>query len=282
VRRATILVGALALVATGCGNLGLGKVDCIEPQRDISAANILTVQAVPTAKYTPCINELRLSWDTVEWFAEDGRAGIEVSRAISPFLTVTVTESCSVSGIRVESELIDIEQYVDVDFETSRVDITIVPSGEAPLAAALDLADRFAGFDMDNRPVSYTVDDAIGEPVGSRVDAALAAGEYVWIIDEVDAEEGTVQLRSNIAAATGRGLRPGDAFDLVEDALPGVFYKGEWYFTFEGGCITYEFDATGRVAETIAADAKEAFGFYPASELREWARDSGYRIELEE
>jgi hypothetical protein len=100
----------------------------------------------------------------------------------------------------------------------------------------------------------------------------------VWIIDEVDAEEGTVQLRSNISAATGYGLDPDDALGLIEDVAPGVFYRGNWYFTFDGGCITYEFDAEGRLAETVAADAEDALGFYPAFELRQFARDAGFDI----
>ena len=100
----------------------------------------------------------------------------------------------------------------------------------------------------------------------------------MWIIDEVDAEEGTVQLRSNFPTATGRGLDPDDALDLIEDAAPEVFYRGNWYFTFDGGCITYEFDTKGILAETVAADAEDALGFYPAFELRKFARDAGFDI----
>ena len=124
----------------------------------------------------------------------------------------------------------------------------------------------------------YTVDSAIDDPVGSRSELALSRGAYVWIIDELDVEEGTVQLRSNLAAAAGRGLEPDDALDLIEDAAPGVFYRGSWFFTFEGGCITYEFDANGILAETVAADADDALGFYPALELRQGARDAGFDI----
>ena len=107
---------------------------------------------------------------------------------------------------------------------------------------------------------------------------ALSRNAYVWIIDELDVEEGTVQLRSNIAAATGRGLEPDDALDLIEDSAPGVFYRGSWFFTFDGGCITYEFDANGILAETIAADADDAIDFYHADELRQGAREAGFDL----
>jgi hypothetical protein len=93
----------------------------------------------------------------------------------------------------------------------------------------------------------------------------------VWIIDELDAEEGTVELRSNDPTIVGRGIPAEEALNLIEDRIPELFYRGNWYFTFEGGCITYEFDAKGTLAETVAADADDALGFYPAFELRKSA-----------
>ena len=95
---------------------------------------------------------------------------------------------------------------------------------------------------------------------------------------EVDAEEGTVQLRSNFSTATGHDLDPQQALNLINDAVPEVFYRGSWYFTFEGGCITYNFDAKGTLAETVAEDAESALGFYPALELRQFAEDQGFDI----
>ena len=101
--RTTILL-AMALTVSSCGNLGLGEADCSQPADDVSSSNIMTVQAVPTAKYTPCLNELRLGWDSVDWFAKDGRAGIKIIESFNTFLTATVTESCDVSdAVAVES-----------------------------------------------------------------------------------------------------------------------------------------------------------------------------------
>ena len=68
--RRLLILFAIVLTASGCNsNLGLGEADCGPVMRDVSATNILTVQAVPSAKYTPCVNELRLGWDQVDWFA---------------------------------------------------------------------------------------------------------------------------------------------------------------------------------------------------------------------
>lgn len=272
----TIIMLVMALALSACGNLGLGEADCSDPADDVSSSNIMTVQAVPTAKYTPCLNELRLGWDSVDWFAEDGRAGIKIIESFDTFLSATVTESCDVSdAVAVESGYPDIQRFEDIELQPTVIEISIVPSGEQPLSSAQSLVEELAGIEIDDRPVTYTIDDAIDETVSSRVELALSRTEYVWIIDEVDAEEGTVQLRSNTSV---RLVWPRDALDLIEDVVPDVSYRGNWYFTFDGGCITYEFNASGTLAETVAVDAEDALGFYPALELRQFARDLGFNI----
>ena len=279
-RRAPVLL-AVVLAATACSNLGLGESHCslVGGDGDVSSANILNAQAVPTARYTPCIKELRLGWDSVTRFAEEGEAGINISRSISPFLTATVRESCDVGdAVAVESGYPDIQRFEDIEFQPVEIEISIVPSGERPLLLSRVLIDDLAGVEIDDRPVTYTVYDALDQSVSSRVTLALLRSEYVLIIDEVDSEEGTVQLRSNYASAAGRGLQIQDALDMIEDVVPTVSYRGNWFFTFEGGCITYEFNARGTLAETIAADAEDALGFYPAFALRDFARQEGFNI----
>jgi hypothetical protein len=280
VRRPTILL-AIVLLQGGCSNLGLGEADCGSVDADISSSNILTIQSVPTAKYTPCVNELPLGWDRAEPFAESGRGGIRIVRDTPPstFLTSTVTDSCDVSeAVAVESGSVDIDRFEDIELQPVSIGVSIVPSGEEPLSRAQELVDELAEVEIDNRPATYTIDEAVDEPVSTRVEVALSQNDYVLIIDEVDAEDSTVQLRSNISAATGNNLAPEEALDLIGDVVPDVFYRGNWYFTFEGGCITYEFDATGALAETIAEDAEDSLGFYPALELRELAKEQGFNV----
>lgn len=279
--RTVMLTWAMALAATACGNLGLGEADCSPLIRDISSANVLNVQAVPTAKYTPCLTELRLGWDSVDFFAESGRAGIEIEagNASEPFLTATVTKSCDVGSARVvDSGYEDIERYEAVDFEPAQIGITIIPSGAEANSAARLLVEQLEGLDIDDRPVRPRLDDAINLSVTIRVDRALRQGNHVWIISELDAEEGTLELRSNNPAIAGRGIEPDAALDLIEENVARVHYRGHWYFIFEGGCITYRFDATGMLAETVAGDAADALGFYPAFELHQIAEDNGFDI----
>jgi hypothetical protein len=279
-RRMTILL-AIVLLLSGCSNLGLGEANCSSIDSNLSSSNILAVQAVPTAEYTPCINQLRLGWDEADSFAEDGRAGIKIIRFApsSTILTATVTESCDVSdAIAVASGYPDIDRFEDIELQAVGIGITVVPSGDEPLARARQLVDELAEVEVDNRPVTYTIDNAIEQPVSSRVELALTQNDYVLIIDEVDVEDGTVELSSNDSAATGHKLDPVEALNLIADVVPGVFYRGNWYFTFEGGCITYEFDASGALAETIAEDAEDSLGFFPARELREFAAEQGFQV----
>ena len=279
-RRLALIVIVVAIATSGCSNLGLGQADCTSPDREISSANLLTVQAVPTARYTPCIRESRVGWDTVEWFAEDGRAGFKISRSISPFLTAVVTPACDITGAtRVESGILDIERYEDIESQTPEIGITIIPSSERALARSRVIVDQLEGTEIDGRPVVFTIDEDAGDRVRARVNLAFLFGQYVWIMSELDAEERRVELRGRNLIEPIRGLTPLEALDAIEDNVPDIFYKGKWYFVFDGGCITYEFDAKGTLAETIAEDAEEVFDFYPARYVVEKAAEQGLIIE---
>lgn len=282
IRRVTLATLALAVALGGCSNLGLGEPDCIPPERDISSMNILTVQAVPTARYTPCVDEIRLGWGDVQWSARKGEAQIRFINGLSPFLTATINESCDTSGAdEVPSGLTDIARYQNVTSQQAGIEITMVPSGERPAAKANQLALRLGSVELDDRPVRITVDQR-DLSASIRVEQALTAGHFVWVIDELDADEGTVEMRSNDPAVAGSGLSPEDALDEIEEHVPEVFYRGQWFFTFEGGCITYDFDAKGVLAETIAEDAEDALGFYPAYRVRAIAERAGYDIVVDE
>lgn len=277
-RRVALATAALTIVLGGCSNLGLDEIDCNPPERDVSSRKILTVQAVPTARYTPCIDDIQLGWDNIEWRARKGEAQIRITNGISPFLTATVTESCDTSGaVEVPSGRTDIARFENISSQQARINITMVPSGERATAEANRLELQLGSVELDDRPVRIVVDDE-DLSAAVRVEQALAAGHFVWIIDELDADEGTVEMRSGNPAVAGSGMSPEDALDEIEDHLPRVFYRGQWYFTFEGGCITYDFNASGTLAETIAEDAEDVIGFYPAHRVRAIAESAGYTL----
>lgn len=277
--RFVLALGAMAIAVAACSNLGLGEPDCVPPERDVSSSNILNLQAVPTARYTPCLDSLPPGWDSVNWFARDGEAGIEVLDGTKTVLTATVTPACDPgAAVKVPSGLTDVERFENITAESVAVRITIVPTGQRPLDHASTLIIRLGNVDLDDRPVVFHIDENISGSSSARVEAALEAGHYVWIIDELDAEEGRLELRSNHRRVRGPGLRPDEALDRIDDNLPPLFYRGQWFFTFAGGCITYDFDADGPIAETIAADAQRAIGLYPAHRLRKIAEDGGFQL----
>lgn len=278
------MCAVLAFLAGACSNLGLGEPECDTQTRDATSANILSAQAVPSARYTPCLDELKLGWGGVLFSAEDGEAGLAINSlnefATTPIIKATVTEACDTSGaIPVPSGHPDIERFEDVAFEAPEIGVTIIPAGRGTLVWARLVAQDYAAEEIDDRPIVFTVDENMNQSVGGRINVALFRNQYVWIIGEIDAEEQTVELRSPTSPEIVRGISFDKALDHMEASVTDVYYRGNWYFLFDGGCITYEFDATGRTAETIAADAEEALGFYPAYQLREGARDLGFNIE---
>jgi hypothetical protein len=281
-RRTILAIAFVGLLANACNtDLGLDQPDCNKPALN---THVLAAQAVSTAKYTPCIEELRLGWDSIDWFARDGRAGIEFRRGVNPFLTVTVADSCDHSNAQPARSghpigYPDIERFEDVEFVPVVISVTIIPLGEGPLASAERIVEQLGSVEIEDRRVIFTIDDDFSSEVTPRVNRALTNEHYVWIISNLDAEEKTIEMRSNNPAVTGTALRPDEALELIEDELPDLFYRGAWYFTFEGGCITYDFDAEGIVAITVADDADDALGFYPAHELRRYARDAGFDID---
>ncbi len=281
-RSRLILVAGLAVVASACGRLGVGVPECEVEVRDPTTATILALQAVPTAAFSPCVSELKLGWDDLEFEAERGRSKFTIRAAdLRAFLTVTLTESCEVGEARESiSGHRGITKYVDVQSVPHEVLVTLVPLGDGPLAYARDLAqqERRALVDLEDRPVAFRVDSAVDEPVTARVERATGVARFVWIVNEIDVAEGTVELRWEAHRAGARGVSVAEALDIMEDRLPDVAYKGHWYFTFEGGCVTYEFDAEGAIAETVASDAREALGFYPAADLRRIGEDMGYEF----
>jgi hypothetical protein len=280
-RRATIMLAGLAMVASACGvETGVRLPACESTSRSMSAATILSVQSVPTAHFTPCINALPLGWDTVDFDAEDGLARIEISRFGRVFLTASVTATCDTAGaVEVAGPTDDIRRFQRIDSVDPNVMVTIVPTAKRPLDWADAVVADLEGVDIEDRPLRVVLDGRLTESVTMRVEEAQSQGHFVWIVDELDAEEQTLEMRSAKPEAQAAGISVDDALELIEDAVDEVRYEGEWYFTFTGGCITYEFDAENRLAGTIAVDAEQAIGFYAAEELREEAREAGFDLD---
>lgn len=263
-----VVVALLALLSA-CSRLGLGEQGCEPHVRVPSPANILAAQSVPSARYTPCFVSIDPGWDHVEFEAESGKAGIAIVEGTDTFLAAVVTESCDVGGaVRTESGHPDIERFEDVVHVPSRISVAVVPVGPGELSYAIRLIDVWQGVELEDRPVALTLDDDTTADIAQRLSHAMISAEFVWLIDDLDVAEGTVELRT-AAGQTFSRITPTAALNRIEDLAPKPSYTGNWYFTFEGGCITYIFNAEKRMADQAPVVADEKLGFYPAFELWE-------------
>lgn len=278
-KRLLLIILGVVLMSSGCGRLGVGLPACATGTNDPTAATVLALQAVPTADYAPCINSLQLGWDEVEYEMESGLATLEIGREFSSFLEVRLTESCDVgNAVEVPSDIEDIQKFEDILKVDSKIRLTIIPTGERPRIHALTMAADMEGITVEGRPLEISVDEDIDFSVRSRVNEALFSDDYVWIVSDLDIEENTLELRRTADGEGARGLSVEEALDRIEDMTPEPSYVGQWYLVFNGGCITYDFDAKGTVAESIEQDVAEAIGLYPNDELREAGRRAGYTL----
>jgi hypothetical protein len=210
---------------------------------------------------------------------ESGLATLEIGREFSSFLEVRLTESCDVgNAVEVPSDIEDIQKFEDILKVDSKIRLTIIPTGERPRIHALTMAADMEGITVEGRPLEISVDEDIDFSVRSRVNEALFSDDYVWIVSDLDIEENTLELRRTADGEGARGLSVEEAVDRIEDMTPEPSYVGQWYLVFNGGCITYDFDAKGTVAESIEQDVAEAIGLYPNDELREAGRRAGYKF----
>lgn len=272
--RLIVMVAAVTVVLAGCGRLGLGDQTCEDGVREPSPANVLAAQAVPTARYTPCFRSLEVGWDDVDFEAESGRAGISVEHGTETFLTAVVTASCDIADARrVMSGHPDIEKFIDVEQIKSDISVAVLPATTRQMAHSFALAERWNNVELGGRRVLFRIDPDLSSSIATRFERALQDHQYVWIIDELDMAENTLEMRSEGMEAMAQ-LTAEEALDFIEDDVATETYQGRWYFTFDGGCITYTFDAEGPMARTIAGDATANLGFYPAYQLRAAARET--------
>ncbi len=284
--RLAALVCGVGLMVTSCGVdfapdfSGPGIPECSYPvELEVSSATILQLQAVPSADFGPCINELRAGWDYIDQFAESGRVlfWLDSDRVGDRFLEVEFTATCDAGGaLRYAGPGPGIERRIRIDEEPGEVAIAVVPVAPRHSGDARALVTGTIGTKMKGRTLAPYVDDSDG-PASDRIQAALATIGIVLILDDVEVATGTVELR-RIGHDPRVGISLEHALDEIEDDLGSPVYRAEWFHSFEGGCIVYRFDAKGAGAEFTASQVRSSLGFYPLGELREDARAAGFDV----
>ncbi len=278
-RRNAAWLVVLGLAAAACGNtVGVGLPDCADV-RGPSPALILMAQAVPTAPYGPCVEEVKLGWDDAGYLAEDGRAGFAFSREGRTFLTAELTARCEIGDAKqATSAAEDIVRYEDIESVGSDVLVTVVPSSERAMIYARTLVADAVLAEIRGRSLVFAIDDDMTQPILARSNRAMLGGNIVLIVTDLDVEDETVELRTE-DGANNRRLDLDDALEEIERLVPEMVYRGRWLFEFEGGCVTYHFDASGRLADGLANDAANAIGFYDLGTLRTIFGREGFPIE---
>lgn len=267
----------MAVALSACANLGAELPHCLDRGASLPVSLVLEAQAVPTARYGPCLSQLEPGWEANDLRAESGRAWLwlDSDRMGDEFLTVTLRETCDIDGASAtESDLEGIDLYVDIATPDTIATLVVVPVAERHLEYAIEVVDQLRDAGLAARGW-----EAFGRPFSERVDGVLESGYVALIVDDSDVEAGTVAVRLPDAP---RDEQPDVTIHELQQrfgtAAGAEEYRGQWYYTFEGGCVVYEFDAEGPGSADLENVVKDALGFAPLEQLREIARRDGFDI----
>jgi hypothetical protein len=299
-RRRIVLAVGLALVATGCRPYGpgtpvCGDVDAISIADEVRvtvtdrtgeagplrSAQLIQAQAVPTAEWGVCVEDLPGGWQVSMPRAESGLA--EVSLASTslglPFVTATVTEACEVAPAahRAASPRPELERFIEVEETSAGIRLTLVPVSARHDQAAYELATDLRERELRGNPVRITLQGSIAGPVPTRIEEALDRGEAVIVIDDEYVARGELELR---VPDLGRPIvsRIGGILVELAERAPAPRYLATWWHVGEGSCITYRIDASGPGAAALADDLDETLGFFPLGDLRRQLAGAGFDL----
>jgi len=281
-RKRTLLVLVVALAATACANNSLGRGIPACPTESgainsVGSSMILQMQAVDTAEYVPCVNDLKVGWSYEHLEAErfQSRFWLDSDRLGSRFLEVTLTPECDLgAATAVNPSQDDVSVFRDVEVVGSTVTMTIVPVTGRESAYAFRIEEELEARQINDRQV-FVVFDEREIPLAEKVANAGGRDRPIIIVDEQDALAGTVTLQMPGETQSVRGLDLDELLDRIDDQLPKPSFTGSWFTVFEGGCITYEFDASGPGVDRLAGDIGDALGLFPAGEVWRTMREIG-------
>ncbi len=283
-RRSSAIVAAAALLAAGCGSqLGRNTPSCDESV--ITNAIIISAQSVAGTAYVPCVQELKPGWDYEHLEARRGQTRFWLSsdRVGQRFLEVTLEPSCPLDPDRLTASDEDaIPLYVEETEADFFVEIIVVPEGDEPELRdyAAEVVDQIGSERFGERLVRAYL-DATDSPTARRIETALAAGHAALVVGPREVEEGTVEMH-RIGRGGAEDVRPGlDPMEAVEEVAEGLgppVYRATWRYPFEGGCVTYRFNARGIGAERIRYEVMDALGFLDLGPLRRLGEQFGYVV----
>lgn len=278
--RLAMLLAVTMVTASCAADVGPGTPVCPDDRRDqVSAVTILQLQAVPGAIVAPCIAELKVGWEYDGQLSESGRATfwLDSDRMGDRFLEAILTPSCDPAGAALaESPARDVERRIRVVEQPGTIQIAVIPVAPRHGAYASDVLEQLDGRRLEGRQTTAFVPVSNAAPA-AQIERALENGQVAIVIDDREEASGTVELR-RLGHEPEVGVSIEDAIEEIEDDLEEPAYRASWYHLFPGGCITYEINAVGAGAETVAAEIDDVLGFYPLAELRRALEELGLDV----
>jgi len=284
-RRLLPVLLATAVLASGC-NSQLGRTEPACSEDMITTAIIISAQSVRGTGYVPCINDLKPGWKYEDLVARSGQSRFWLSsdRVGDHFLEVTLEGSCDITGaVEKDSDEAPIPLYIDEIIIDYRVNVTIVPEGddETHRNYAAEIAQEIGATRVDDRLIQVSLDSS-DLATSERIRIALSDGRAVMVVGAREYEERTVELHirrpGGTVAEVLPGMSPAEAIEEIAEPLGDPVYRATWYYPFEGGCVTYEFNAKGAGVEHIARDVMTALGFADLAPIREYGEQFGYVV----
>jgi hypothetical protein len=278
-RRLIVAFCAMALASTACAAESFGQdlLMCRIDLERVPTSVILTLQAVPSADYIPCIDEPQVGWEFAHVTAESGRAQFvgDSDRFGANFLVVTLLDACDVGGaVRSTGTEFGSQLWVDLHEETTSAGVVILPVAGRHRAFSQWIAAILQTRNANGLAISPAVSPSL-EPMAHRITEAHATGASVLVVDDHDVLDGTASVRYRDGSET-IGLGVAELVDAIAAAAPEPSYRATWYYTFSGGCVMIDIDAEGREAAETPAMVDAAIDMYDATEIRRVAREAGY------
>ena len=281
--RRAALAAVLVLLATACSSdLGTAVPGCVEA-RAANGAHLIQHQAVPGAALVPCIRQLPPGWTYNDLVPERGRSRFEFDsdRVGAGFLEVTFEESCDTGDAVLQpTDEPGTQLLVAVIEEPSTTaPVVVVPAGERHVIYAQGLLIEMSDVEVQGRTLVARIDDTV-DPFEARIERHLQAGVPVLSVADFDVNNKTVSLH-----LPGRGpilqVTLDQALEEIEEITDEMRYRARWHYLLDGACTTYEFDAKGRGAASVAADAESALGFFDVSLVIQFLNDEELPIGAE-
>src|SRR4029079_18884882 len=99
-----VLVGVVAVVAAASAVFFSYNPEAVrEPECATSTPVLLFGQAVPTARYVPCVSALPVAWSVESTKAQDGKGSFTLDAAALGTASFALHESCNAAGEEIDS-----------------------------------------------------------------------------------------------------------------------------------------------------------------------------------